>query len=250
MRRFILTCNIIAPVAFIVLTFAEHFWWGLFFFFAAHALWLIATLVPNCAWFGEVIMSFKTQQKEVWLTIDDGPDENETLALLDLLDAHKAKATFFFIGTKAEKLSALVSEVRRRGCEAANHTQHHAAGVFWSFGTQRIMQEVRACSKILQPFTRKKIRWFRAPAGLRNHCLHPVLEREGLRLVGWSARGYDGVRCDPAVALARIKRHVKPGAIILIHEGRGTAVELLRALLIWLDEEGYACVLPDTESLR
>jgi len=250
MRRFILFLNVLAVIVLIVLCFAGHVWWGLGFLFFANLLWLRATLKPTCGWWGEVVTHFETEKREVWLTIDDGPDAMETPGLLSLLEENEAKATFFFIGHKAKRQAPLVAEVMQLGFEVANHTQHHPAGTFWLYGPRHTKEEVAWCSDALRKITGIKPRWFRAPAGLRNHCLHPVLQREKLRLISWSARGLDGVKCDPDVALARIKKRVKPGAIIVIHEGRGTAVALLRDLLEWLHAEGYSCVLPSAESLR
>src|SRR4051812_46497342 len=66
--------------------------------FVSHLFLLYATLVANCQWLGPVMRSFETTQREVWLTIDDGPSPAHTLAILDLLDRFDARATFFVIG--------------------------------------------------------------------------------------------------------------------------------------------------------
>jgi hypothetical protein len=72
------------------------------------------------------------------------------------------------------------------------------------------------------------------------------LKRHRLARVAWSARGFDGVDCEPEQVLARLKRDIAPGAIVLLHEGaaHGHNVVILAELLAWLDEQGYATVLP------
>jgi hypothetical protein len=72
------------------------------------------------------------------------------------------------------------------------------------------------------------------------------LKRHRLARVAWSARGFDGVDCDPDQVLARLTRDIAPGAIVLLHEGaaHGHNVEILARLLEWLAREGYATVVP------
>ena len=60
----------------------------------ACAGFVIAATMGNCAWFGPVVTHFATPRREVWLTIDDGPDPEDTPRLLDVLDAAGARATF------------------------------------------------------------------------------------------------------------------------------------------------------------
>ena len=96
--------------------------------FLSHLLLLYATLRPNCQWWGPVMRSFKTSEPEVWLTIDDGPSPAHTVAMLDLLDRFQARATFFVIGTRAEKYPHLLTEILSRGHEIANHTYTHPSG--------------------------------------------------------------------------------------------------------------------------
>src|SRR3982750_4715254 len=83
----------------------------------SHVLLLYATLSANCQWLGPVMRSFETAEQEVWLTIDDGPSPAHTIAMLDLLDRFDARATFFVIGTHAEKYPHLVTEILTRGHE-------------------------------------------------------------------------------------------------------------------------------------
>src|SRR5258706_10477628 len=87
----------------------------------------------NCRWFGPVVTRFRTADKAVWLTIDDGPHPDDTPALLKLLQKHNARATFFAIGRRVEKYPELARAIVREGHTLANHTQTHPALFFWCF---------------------------------------------------------------------------------------------------------------------
>jgi peptidoglycan/xylan/chitin deacetylase (PgdA/CDA1 family) len=224
--------------------------------FLSHLLLLYATLVANCQWWGPVMRSFQTTEPEVWLTIDDGPSPAHTVAMLDLLDRFQARATFFVIGTRAEKYPHLLTEILSRGHGIANHTYTHPSRMFWAAGPSRIAAEIDLCAEMLRAGPDRPARFFRAPAGLKNLFVHPELERRRLALIGWTVRGLDTVRRDPALVAARILRETKPGAIILLHEGHRVArnpefnPRCLELTLSGLADLGYRCVIPQPEQLR
>jgi peptidoglycan/xylan/chitin deacetylase (PgdA/CDA1 family) len=255
-RWLIMGWNVLVLPAAVFLLVQGHGWWALGAILSAHALWLIPTLWPACGWCGEVVTTLPMTHagdgaKLVWLTIDDGPDPDDTPRLLDLLDQHGAKATFFFIGSKAVAHPELVADVVRRGHAVGNHTMHHCQYWFWAFGPGAVRREIVECQRVLAETRGAAPRWFRAPAGLKNLFVYEVLERENLRLACWSARGLDGVDADKARVLGRIKQSIRPGGIVLMHEGRvddrgeRLAPQVLGELLAWLGREGYRCVLPE-----
>jgi peptidoglycan/xylan/chitin deacetylase (PgdA/CDA1 family) len=223
--------------------------------FISHLLLLYATLVPNCQWWGPVIRSFHTAQPEVWITIDDGPSPDHTTKVLDLLERFDARATFFVIGKRAEEYPHLITEILSRGHEIANHTYTHQSGMFWAAGPARIAAEIDLCAELLRCAPDRPARLFRAPAGLKNLFVHPELVRRGLALIGWTVRGLDTVRLEPAPVAEKILREAKAGAIILLHEGHRVAKDpefnprCLELTLSGLAERGYQCVIPQSEQL-
>jgi peptidoglycan/xylan/chitin deacetylase (PgdA/CDA1 family) len=173
--------------------------------------------------------------------------------MLDLLDRHGAKATFFAIGEKASAHPELVAEICRRGHTVGNHTQTHPLAAFWLAGPRRTAREVDACDAALQRAGAAVSPWFRAPAGIKTFFLRRVLADRGRVLVGWSARGRETFSASPAAPLRRLQRNIRPGAILLVHESatNGAArVALLTALLEHLSATGYRCVLPERDALR
>lgn len=210
----------------------------------------------NCRWFGPVVTRFHTREKAVWLTIDDGPHPEDTPALLKLLKKHHARATFFVIGRRVEKYPELARAIVREGHTLANHSQTHPALFFWCFPAPWLARQIDQCTQALHAATGKSPRWFRAPAGMANLFLHFLLRDRAMPLIGWSARGFDGVLRDTEVMAARICHSIQPGAIILLHEGRrdrrGRAINVILAetILNRLTEDGYVFTVPEETDFR
>lgn len=224
--------------------------------FLSHVFLLYPMLVANCQWLGPVFRSFETIEPEVWLTIDDGPSPAHTIAILDLLDRFQARATFFLIGRHAEEYPHLVTEILTRGHQIANHTYSHPSASFWIAGPRRTAVEIDLCAELLRTAPDRPARFFRAPVGLKNVFVHPELQRRGLQLIGWSIRGLDTVRRDPARIAERIVRRIRPGAILLLHEGHRVEKDpqfhprCVEMTLTGLIEKGYRCVIPQPAQLR
>lgn len=223
--------------------------WALAVLLAAGAVLVWGSLYPHSRLFGPVLSRLATDRPEVWLTFDDGPSP-ETPALLALLDRHHARATFFLVGERARRQPDLVQAIARRGHEVANHTDSHPAGRFWLLGPRALAREVGAAQATLARLAGARPRWFRAVAGLGNPFLAPVLRRAGLARVSWTARGFDAVDGDDDRVLARLLRGLRPGAVLLLHEGGapGRSVALAARLLAALAERGYTTVLPGSAS--
>jgi peptidoglycan/xylan/chitin deacetylase (PgdA/CDA1 family) len=223
------------------------------FFFGPDFYILWQMLSPSGQGLGPVVTRFETARREVWLTIDDGPDGEDTPRILDLLDRHHARATFFVIGWKADAHPALIREIVRRGHEVAHHSQRHPVLTFWCAGPGRLRSELDDGIAALGR-AGVRPRWFRPPLCIKNLLLFGALSRRGLRCVGWSARGFDCVRSDPEEVVKRVMREIAPGAIILMHEGetvpRPLRVAALARLLAVLSGQGFSCVVPEEAQLR
>lgn len=215
----------------------------------SHALVLYPVLQPNCQWLGPVVTRFETARREVWLTIDDGPAA-DTPAVLELLDRHRVRATFFVKGILAASRPELVREIIARGHTVANHSHTHPERVFWCALPSRIASEIDLCNDVLGEATGERPAWFRAPVGHKNPAVHPALARRGMRLIGWSARGLDAVLKDPGAVLSRILPDLAPGAIVLLHQGRPHSLRVLEHTIAAIRERGYECVVPEDTQLR
>lgn len=217
-------------------------------------LWIVAGLVvPNHRGLIPTAIRFSTTKREVWLTIDDGPEPATTPAMLDLLERHRAKATFFVIGEKAAAHPELIAEIRRRGHTLGNHTQTHPLATFWLAGPGRTAREVNPCDSARMVDSLSDTPWFRPPAGIKTLFLRRCLAKRGQALIGWSARGFEAMTDGIETPLRLLTRRLAPGAILVVHESPTHAqarVALLSALLEHLSDSGYTCGLPQREDLR
>ncbi len=159
-----------------------------------------------------------TARNEIALTIDDGPDPIVTPQVLDILDYYAVKATFFCIADNALHFPELCQEIIRRGHTIENHSQHHRHN-FSLLGYTAIKHELQAAQDTLTNITGRRPLFFRAPAGLRNIFLDPVLTQLGLRLATWSVRGFDTQIGDIQQVKNKLLAGLHAGAILLLHDG-------------------------------
>jgi len=183
----------------------------------------------------------------VALTFDDGPDPEVTPRVLDQLEADGARATFFCIAEAARRHPALTREIAERGHSVQNHSASHRHH-FSLLGPRGFAREIGSAQALLTDLTGVQPHCFRAPAGLRNPLLDPVLHELDLHLVSWTRRGFDAVDANPARVLGRLTRGLAADDILLLHDGnarRGAdrmpvVLDVLPALLQRLREMGLA----------
>jgi len=223
--------------------------WSLGALVADHALVAFAGLWPRSTWLGPNLTHLPRQLPQVAITIDDGPDPEVTPAVLDLLGAHQATATFFCIGAHVQRHPALAREIVRRGHAIGNHSQHHRHH-FSVMGPGQIRREISTAQDSIAQATGVTPAWFRAPAGLRNVFLDPVLHELDLRLASWTRRGFDTRTGDAALVLQRLTRGLAAGDILLLHDhhaartpqGRPVLLDVLPGLLRALQAQGLRTV--------
>jgi peptidoglycan/xylan/chitin deacetylase (PgdA/CDA1 family) len=189
--------------------------------FLNHTIILIIGMWPRSKLLGDNWTQLPlgaTQRKEIALTIDDGPDPEVTPQVLDLLEQQGVVATFFVIGEKANRYPELCLDMVRRGHTLENHTQNHRHS-FAFMGVKAFYKEIHAAQTTLTSLTGSTPAFFRAPAGVRNPLLAPVLKRLNLILVSWTTRGFDTRVSNAERVKRRLLSSLSPGAIVLLHDG-------------------------------
>lgn len=181
----------------------------------AAGMWPRSSLLgPNCTRLSEAAAA----RGEIAITIDDGPDPDVTPRVLDILDTHGAKASFFCIGERAARYPQLCREIVARGHAVENHSQSHSH-YFALLGPRRIARELQAAQETLADITGSLPRFFRPTAGLRNPLLDPILFRLDLRLASWTRRGFDTRDGDPDSVAAKLLHGLNGGDVLLLHDG-------------------------------
>ena len=183
----------------------------------------------------------RTSGKTVALTFDDGPD-TMTGKVLDVLGKHGVKATFFFVGSKAEGHRDVVRRIVEEGHTVGNHTWSHG----WDFPLMprcRVETELERTSEEIYRMTGKRPALFRPPFGVTNPIIGRAVRARSLVTVGWNVRSLDTVDGTPREkVLRRIVRKLRPGSVILLHDRCGDSDRLLEMLLDHLDENGFKVV--------
>jgi peptidoglycan/xylan/chitin deacetylase (PgdA/CDA1 family) len=175
----------------------------------------------------------------VALTFDDGPDPETTPRILDLLAEHRQQATFFLIGEHVAKHGALVRRMVAEGHALGLHSFSHSrlVNVWPPWLVQRDLED--CAGAISEASGQPPPRLYRPVVGLKNPVIGFVAGRLRLRAVTWSCRALDTGAADPGTVLARLRRGLRPRAILVMHDGyeprrpsdRALAVDVLRRLL-------------------
>jgi peptidoglycan/xylan/chitin deacetylase (PgdA/CDA1 family) len=198
--------------------------------------------LPQWRMFGPFICQGDSSQRRVTLTFDDGPDPRSTPALLDLLRAENVPATFFCIGRNVAAHPELTARITNEGHLLGNHTYTHSNATNF-FGLARLTDEMTRTQSATGAAAGVAPAYFRPPMGLSNPRVFKAAAALGLKVVGWTARGLDTQIREPERVVRRILRGVRPGAIILLHDGNIPPERLLptvKLLLARLRERGYA----------
>ncbi len=202
---------------------------------------------PRLSLFGPFICRGTNSRRCVALTFDDGPDVRSTPALLDLLHEARVEAAFFAIGKRVAAERELAARIVREGHLLENHSFAHSNATNF-FTIPRLKVELTQAQEAIQLATGIAPKLFRPPMGLSNPNVFHAARALGLKVVGWTARGFDTQVKDPERVVKRIVRQLQPGAIILLHDGNIPAERLLvtvKLLLAKLHERGYEVVRLD-----
>jgi len=154
----------------------------------------------------------------VVLTFDDGPHPEWTPRILRLLAEQRATATFFVVGRKAEKYPEIVQAIVRAGHGLGIHSHEHDR--FFGFWRERqVVFDLERAMVTLEKITGRRPILFRPPIGITNPIIARAADHLGLRVVGWTIRGLDGVAwARPQAVAARVRRDLSDGAIVLLHD--------------------------------
>ncbi len=194
---------------------------------------------------GKPVYELDAERQVVALTIDDGPDPRHTPTVLALLEQYGIRATFFLIGENAAQHPDLVREIAARGHHIANHTWTHPDLRNLSEG--KVRDELERTSELLHRAAGKAPTWFRAPGGDWSPASLKVSAELGMRPMAWSVDPRDWSRPGTGVITDRILKDVRPGAIVLNHDGggdRSQTVAALKAYLPVLIDSGYRFTAP------
>lgn len=185
---------------------------------------------------GRVIYHVPVADRAVALTFDDGPEESYTPDILKLLSEHRAHATFFVIGDHAQAFPGLLRQIRLLGNEIGNHTQSHGPGKLVT------RQEIEACDTRVRQATGFAPLYLRPPGGHMSERIFELARASHHIVVMWNVDARDWARPGAAHIASSVIRKVRPGDIVIFHDGggkRAQTVAALEVILARLSADGY-----------
>ena len=246
MTRFHISAFVAAILIVVALVTAK--WWLFCSTLAAFFVVMgLGVAIPQLRFFGTYICRGSSLKRQVALTFDDGPDPRSTPALLRVLRDHEVEAAFFAIGKKVEAEPKLANDILRAGHLLENHSYQHSNATNF-YPAAKLTAELTRGQQVIEKHTGTTPHFFRPPMGLSNPNTFRVAEALGLRVIGWDIRGLDTRITDPRKVVGRIERGLRPGSIILLHDGNipvERLVATVKLLLAWLRKHGYEVVRLD-----
>ena len=189
---------------------------------------LIQFFFPSLLW------SKKRDKKILYLTFDDGPYNMLSPFILDELKKYKAKATFFYLGSKAEKYPQLIKRCKDENHKIGNHTYSHPNG--WKTKNSRYYQDIEKANKLLNS------NLFRPPYGRIKPSQINHLKKY-YKIIMWDILSWDfDKKTSPEECYNNIIKNTKSGSIIVLHENEKSAKnvkEVLPKILSYFSSQGF-----------
>lgn len=182
-----------------------------------------------------------TSEKVIALTIDDGSDGTNYGKILNVLDAHNVKATFFLTGSGAQQHPQFIKDTVRKGHDIGNHSFDHPD--FTKISTQSMVSQLSRTESVIKSLTGQTTKpYFRAPYGSTNSTVLKTVGDAGYtHTFHWTIDTLDWTGNSATTIYNRVMNNLQPGTIVLMHTGAGASgtVEALNRLIPALKNKGY-----------
>ncbi len=204
---------------------------------------------PQLSWFGPVVPNGSRDADAVAITFDDGPNGRWTLEAARLLDERGAKGTFFVVGKAVEAQPEVVRRLIADGHLVGNHSFNHD---YWRW-LNPLYPELPRTQAAIDRATGTCPALYRPPHGQRTPFITAQVAAKGMRTITWDVSGGDWSTEDGDLVARRILARVRPGSIILLHDGldgnvgtnRDVVLRALPRILDGLAERGLRPVRVD-----
>ena len=198
----------------------------------------------SSGFFINIVCNAHTDKKEIAISFDDGPSENYTQPILDVLKAEDVKATFFCIGNRIAGNESILKQVHADGHIIGNHSfSHH----FWFdlYSAKKMQDDLKQMDSEMQRVTGLRPKLFRPPYGVTNPNVAKAITNGAYTPVGWSVRSLDTVAKDEQQLLNKINTGIKPGAVFLFHDTCKITLNVLPQFIQEVKKRGYNIIPMD-----
>ena len=188
--------------------------------------------------FSKVIWSLPNTDNQIYLTFDDGPTPEITNWVLDQLQQHQAKASFFCIGKNIEKNPELFQKIIAQGHAIGNHSFDHLNG--WKTTTEDYIENIEKCQAIIEKTATTKnsltSKIFRPPYGKIKNTQINELKKKGYEIIMWDVLSADfDTSISKEECLKNVVSNIRPGSVIIFHDSIKASPNLKFALPKVLD---------------
>lgn len=182
----------------------------------------------------------------VALTFDDGPNPPYTQRILKILREQNVIATFFVVGSQVQKYPEVVREISESGYPVENHSLTHPK--LYKLANTVVDAELDQARDLIMQNTNVEPKWFRPPYGTSNVIIDEAVAKRGYKLVFWTVDTLDWKAPDTEFIWQRFISQIRPGAIVLLHDGGGNrdkTIAILPRIIQYLRDQGYSFVTLD-----
>lgn len=183
------------------------------------------------------IYSVETDEKAVAVTFDCAWTSDDLPSICSTLEQYDCKATFFAVGTWAEKYPDSVKMLSDAGHEIAGHSYNHAH--YNALSESELITDMTKCDAVIKNITGKNVPLFRSPYGEYNNTVVKAAKDSGRYLIQWDADSLDWKDLSESEIIERVMSKVRNGSVILLHNGTKNTASALPKLLERLKNEGY-----------
>ena len=187
-------------------------------------------------------------ERVIALTFDDGPKPGMTEPLLEMLTNAHVTATFFVIGRHVMEYPELTRRITDAGMEIANHSYTHRN--LTTLSSDEVAREMLETQAALMSVTGKMPRFMRPPGGNWNAGVAQVVRAWGLTPCMWTVDVYGSEVLGAQQVANAVLREVRPGSIILMHNGKASTLQALPTILRELKARGYTFATVEALALR
>lgn len=178
----------------------------------------------------------KTGKKQIAITFDDGPS-SYTSTILDLLDKHDFKATFFVLGMRVDSHRDIIARMKSSGNEIGNHTFNHEK--LTTLEPKQINAEISKTQEAVKSITGVYPKYLRPTYGAFNSKVRDI---SNMPLLMWNKDTMDWKSKNADYVFSQATASLKDGDIILFHDIYPSTVEAIEKLLPYLESNGFEAV--------
>ena len=192
----------------------------------------------NSGFYIKAICIAQTERKILAISFDDGPAESYTPQILLVLKENDAQAAFFCIGNRIPGNEKLLHAIHEQGHIIGNHSYSHH---FWFdlFSWGKMLSDMKMMDAKVDEAIGLTPKLFRPPYGVTNPNVKKAIIAGGYIPIGWSFRSMDTVIKDEKKLLAKVKKNIKPGSIILFHDTSKTTLGILPEFFRYVKDNDY-----------